>query len=41
MRGIDSFITGKRSNLVGLEAMEFIEGDLADPASLREGLRRS
>jgi UDP-glucose 4-epimerase len=29
---VDSFITGKRSNLVGLEAMEFIEGDLADPA---------
>ncbi len=30
--GVDNFITGKRSNLVGLEAMEFIEGDLADPA---------
>jgi UDP-glucose 4-epimerase len=33
VRGIDSFITGKRANLVGLEAMEFIEGDLADPAT--------
>ncbi|MGD0800603.1 MAG: SDR family oxidoreductase [Terracidiphilus sp.] len=33
VRGIDSFITGKRSNLAGLEAMEFIEGDLADPAA--------
>jgi len=33
VRGIDNFITGKRSNLVGLEAMEFIEGDLADPAT--------
>jgi len=33
VRGIDSFITGKRSNLVGLEAMEFIEGDLCDPAA--------
>lgn len=33
VRGIDSFITGKRANLIGLEAMEFIEGDLADPAS--------
>jgi UDP-glucose 4-epimerase len=33
VRGIDSFITGKRSNLIGLEAMEFIEGDLADPAA--------
>jgi len=33
VRGIDNFITGKRSNLVGLEAMEFMEGDLADPAA--------
>jgi UDP-glucose 4-epimerase len=33
VRGIDSFITGKRANLVGLEAMEFMEGDLADPAA--------
>jgi UDP-glucose 4-epimerase len=33
VRGIDSFITGKRSNLVGLEAMEFIEGDLYDTAA--------
>jgi UDP-glucose 4-epimerase len=33
VRGIDNFVTGKRSNLVGLEAMEFIEGDLADPAA--------
>jgi UDP-glucose 4-epimerase len=32
VRGVDSFITGKRDNLVGLEAMEFMEGDLADPA---------
>jgi UDP-glucose 4-epimerase len=31
VRGIDSLITGKRANLIGLEAMEFIEGDLADP----------
>jgi nucleoside-diphosphate-sugar epimerase len=30
VRGIDSFIAGKRENLAGLEAMEFIEGDLAD-----------
>ena len=33
VRGIDSFITGKRANLIGLERMEFIEGDLADPAA--------
>ena len=32
VRGVDSFITGKHANLVGLEAMEFVEGDLADPA---------
>ena len=32
VRGVDSFITGKRANLAGLEAMEFIEGDLVDPA---------
>lgn len=33
VRGIDNFLTGKRSNLVGLEAMDFIEGDLANPAA--------
>jgi len=33
VRGIDNFSTGKRVNLAGLEAMEFIEGDLADPAA--------
>ena len=33
VRGIDNFSTGKRENLVGLEAMEFIEGDLADAAA--------
>ena len=33
VRGIDNFITGKRANLAGLEAMEFIEGDLSDPAA--------
>src|SRR4051812_8206733 len=32
VRGIDSFITGKRENLFGLEGMEFLGGDLADPA---------
>ncbi len=32
VRGIDSFITGKRENLIGLEGMEFLDGDLADPA---------
>src|SRR5205814_8332961 len=32
VRGIDSFITGKWENLAGLKAMEFLDGDLADPA---------
>ncbi|HEV2322935.1 MAG TPA: SDR family oxidoreductase [Terracidiphilus sp.] len=30
VRGVDNFITGKRANLVGLEAMDFIEGDLTN-----------
>src|ERR1017187_5621177 len=33
VRGVDSFITGKRANLVGLEAMEFMDGDLSDQAA--------
>jgi UDP-glucose 4-epimerase len=33
VRGIDNLITGKRSNLAGLEAMEFIEADLTDPTA--------
>lgn len=33
VRGIDNFSTGKRANLAGLEAMEFIEGDLSDPST--------
>ena len=36
VRGVDSFITGKRDNLIGLESMEFLKGDLADPAVCRE-----
>lgn len=31
VRGIDNLITGRRENLVGLDGMEFIEGDLTDP----------
>ncbi len=30
VRGIDNLSTGKRENLVGLEAMDFIEADLTD-----------
>jgi UDP-glucose 4-epimerase len=33
VRGIDNLITGNRANLAGLEAMEFIEGDLTDPVA--------
>ena len=40
VRGIDNFITGKRDNLIGLEAMEFIEGDLADPAACARACAR-
>ena len=36
VRGVDNFATGKRANLIGLEAMEFVEGDLADGAVCRE-----
>jgi UDP-glucose 4-epimerase len=32
VRGVDNFATGRRSNLDGLEAMQFVEGDLADAA---------
>jgi nucleoside-diphosphate-sugar epimerase len=32
VRGVDNFSTGKRENLIGLEAMDFVEGDLADDA---------
>lgn len=31
VRGVDNLSTGKRENLAGLEAMQFLEGDLADP----------
>ena len=30
VRGVDNFVTGKRANLVGLEEMEFVEGDLTE-----------
>ena len=32
VRGLDNLSTGKRANLAGLEAMDFIEGDIANPA---------
>jgi UDP-glucose 4-epimerase len=31
VRGIDNFSTGRRENLIGLEAVDFIEGDLNGP----------
>ncbi len=33
VRGIDNLSTGKRANLAGLEAMDFIVGDLTNPAT--------
>jgi nucleoside-diphosphate-sugar epimerase len=36
VRGVDNFATGKRANLLGLEAMGFVEGDLADLDVARE-----
>jgi UDP-glucose 4-epimerase len=36
VRGVDNFSTGKRENLIGLEAMDFLDGDLADPAVCAE-----
>jgi len=31
VRGVDNFVSGSRENLAGLEAMEFVEGDITDP----------
>lgn len=31
VRGVDNFSTGKRENLIGLERMEFLDGDLSNP----------
>jgi len=36
VRGVDNFVTGKRSNLIGLEGMQFIKGDLAIPEVCEE-----
>jgi len=39
VRGIDSFITGKRSNIEGLQGLEFIEGDLTNPADCQRACK--
>ncbi len=39
VRGIDNFSTGKRENLVGLEAMDLIEADINDAAAVSEACR--
>lgn len=39
VRGIDNLTTGKRENLCGLEAMEFIEADINDPDLMAEACR--
>ncbi len=40
VRGVDNLSTGKRENLIGLEKMDFLEGDLADPSVCCPGMRR-
>ncbi|HEY3928510.1 MAG TPA: SDR family oxidoreductase [Candidatus Koribacter sp.] len=35
VRGIDNFVTGKRENLEGLGALDFLEGDISDPATMQ------
>jgi UDP-glucose 4-epimerase len=39
VRGIDNFSTGKRENLRGLEALDFIEADINDAAAVAEACR--
>ena len=39
VRGIDNFSTGKRENLLGLEAMDFVEADINDAATIAEACR--
>jgi UDP-glucose 4-epimerase len=39
VRGIDNFVTGKRENLLGLEAMDFIEADINDTAAVAKACR--
>ena len=39
VRGIDNFVTGKRENLRGLEAMDFIEADINDAATVAKACR--
>jgi UDP-glucose 4-epimerase len=39
VRGIDNFVTGKHENLLGLEAMDFIEADINDAEAVAEACR--
>ena len=39
VRGIDNFVTGKRENLLGLEAMDFIEADINDTEAVARACR--
>ena len=39
VRGIDNFSTGKRENLRGLEAMDFIEADINDAVAVAQACR--
>ncbi|HZT74878.1 MAG TPA: SDR family oxidoreductase [Terriglobales bacterium] len=39
LRGVDNFVTGKRENLAGLDELELLEGDVADPEIARAACR--
>jgi nucleoside-diphosphate-sugar epimerase len=39
VRGVDNFATGKRENLTRARGLDFVEGDLADPAVARSVCR--
>jgi UDP-glucose 4-epimerase len=36
VRGIDNFVTGKRENLAGLRGLDFVQGDINEPADIQK-----
>jgi nucleoside-diphosphate-sugar epimerase len=39
VRGIDNFATGKRENLAGLKGLDFVEGDITSPETMKRAMR--
>jgi UDP-N-acetylglucosamine/UDP-N-acetylgalactosamine 4-epimerase len=39
VRGLDNFLSGKRENLLGLQGLEFLEGDIRDVDTCRRACR--